>query len=60
MYIYGYRPSLPLCSSMEHSAKFLQWLKDSNAFISPKIAIKDYSEEGARLGVVALEDITVK
>lgn len=44
---------------MEHSTAFLQWLKDSNAFISPKIAIKDYSEEGARLGIVAIEDISV-
>lgn len=47
-------------SNMEHSDKFLQWLKDSDAYISPKIAIKDYSEEGARLGVVALEDIKVR
>lgn len=44
---------------MENSNKFLQWLKDSDAYISPKIDIKDYSEEGARLGVVALEDIKV-
>ena len=45
---------------MEHSDIFLQWLRDSDAYISPKIAIKDYSEEGARLGVVALDDIKVK
>lgn len=45
---------------MEHSNNFLKWLKDSDAFISPKIAIKDYAEEGARLGVVALDDIKVK
>lgn len=45
---------------MEHSDSFLKWLKDSDAFISPKIAIKDYAEEGARLGVVALDDIQVK
>lgn len=44
---------------MEHSDNFLQWLKDSNAFISPKIAIKDYSNEAARLGVVAVDDIKV-
>ena len=44
---------------MENSDKFLQWLKDSDAYISPKIEIKDYSEEGARLGVVAVEDIKV-
>lgn len=44
---------------MENSDHFLQWLKDSNAYISPKIAIKDYSDEGARLGVVAIEDIKV-
>jgi hypothetical protein len=45
---------------MENSDKFLQWLKESDAYISSKIAIKDYSEEGSRLGVVALEDIKVK
>lgn len=45
---------------MEHSNNFLKWLKDSDAFVSPKIAIKDYTEEGARLGVVALDDIKVK
>lgn len=45
---------------MEHSDNFLKWLKDSDAFISPKIAIKDYAEQGARLGVVALDDIKVK
>lgn len=44
---------------MEHSDNFLKWLKDSNAFISPKIAIKDYSGEGARLGAVAVDDIKV-
>ena len=44
---------------MDHSNQFLQWLKDSDAFISSKIDIKDYSEEGSRLGVVALEDIKV-
>ena len=44
---------------MEHSDNFLKWLTDSNASISPKIAIKDYSNEGARLGVVALDDIKV-
>ena len=44
---------------MEHSDNFLKWLKDSDALISPKIAIKDYAEEGARLGVVALDDIKV-
>ena len=44
---------------MEHSNVFLKWLKDANAYISPKIAIKDYSGEGARLGVVALDDIKV-
>ena len=45
---------------MEHSDKFLKWLKDSGAFISPKIAIKDFSDEGARLGIVALENIKVR
>lgn len=44
---------------MEHSHNFLQWLKDSDAFVSPKIDIKDYSSEGSRLGIVALEDIKV-
>ena len=44
---------------MEYSDNFLQWLKDSNAFISSKIAIKDYSQEGSRLGIVALDDIKV-
>lgn len=44
---------------MEHADNFLKWLKDADAFISPKIAIKDYSEEGARLGVVAIDDISV-
>lgn len=45
---------------MEHSDNFLNWLKDSGAFISPKIAIKDFSDEGARLGIVALENIKVR
>ena len=44
---------------MEHSDAFLKWLKDSDAFISPKIVIKDYADEGARLGVVAIDDIKV-
>lgn len=44
---------------MEHSDKFLKWLEDSGAYISPKIAIKDFSKEGARLGIVALENIQV-
>jgi len=45
---------------MEHSDNFLKWLNDSDAFVSSKIAIKDYAEEGARLGVVAIDDIKVK
>lgn len=42
---------------MEHSGAFVAWLQAHGAYISPKIAIKDYSSEGARLGIVALEDI---
>lgn len=38
---------------------FLNWLKTSGAFMSSKIDIKDYSSEGSRLGVVALEDLKV-
>jgi hypothetical protein len=45
---------------MEHSDNFLNWIKESNGFISPKIAINDYSEaEGSRLGIIAIEDISV-
>lgn len=42
---------------MEHSEGFLNWLRANGSQISPKIAIKDYSSEGARLGLSALEDV---
>jgi SET domain-containing protein 6 len=45
---------------MEETIPFIQWLQDNGAQISPKIAIKDYSDEGAGLGVVALEAVKVK
>ncbi|RUS23062.1 hypothetical protein BC937DRAFT_92821 [Endogone sp. FLAS-F59071] len=39
------------------NTRFLQWLHDHSATISSKIAFKNYSNEGAGRGVVALEDI---
>ena len=45
---------------MEHADNFLNWIKQSNGYISSKIAVNDYSEsEGSRLGIIAIEDITV-
>ena len=45
---------------MEEAPAFIQWLLSNAAQISPKISIKDYSTEGAGLGVVALEEIKVR
>jgi hypothetical protein len=44
---------------MEHADAFFEWLRTNGAYISPKVAIKDYSQEGARLGLVALDRIEV-
>ncbi len=44
---------------MLEAEAFILWLKDNGALISTKIGIKNYSDEGAGLGVVALEDIKV-
>jgi len=42
---------------MEHSVAFVDWLKANGSQVSPKVGIKDYSSEGARLGLSAVEDI---
>ena len=51
---------MPLTLAMEVADAFLQWLRDNGATISSKIGIKDYSDEGAGLGVVAIESIKVR
>lgn len=56
----GFRPRCQtLAVVMDKAEAFIQWLRDNGAMISPKIGIKDYSHEGAGLGVAALSDIKV-
>ncbi|CAO3637854.1 unnamed protein product [Cunninghamella blakesleeana] len=41
----------------EQGSHFLQWLKDNNSTVSESIGLKDYREEGAGRGVVAIKPI---
>ncbi len=44
---------------MDNSQEFIDWLSSNGAEISKKISLHDYSNEGARIGLIALEDIKV-
>lgn len=45
---------------MQVETDFLDWLTSNGAWVSPKLAFKDYSSEGAGRGVVATDDIKVQ
>lgn len=43
--------------AMTTASAFIDWLQEHGGTVSPKIAIHDYSSEGAGNGVIALDDI---
>lgn len=49
-------PDFMYTPGMAFEGAFIDWLASQGAWISPKLAFKDYSEEGAGRGLVALED----
>ena len=43
----------------EVNSRFIQWYKRNGGYLSDKISFKDYSDERAGRGMVAVEDINV-
>ncbi|CAG8568263.1 3768_t:CDS:10 [Paraglomus occultum] len=41
----------------EVNSRFIQWYKRNGGYLSDKISFKDYSDEGAGRGMIAVEDI---